>query len=103
MVGLVCLDIVNHCDRYVSLSLSLSLSLASPFSLSLSPVSPSLHPRRDIKALLSPRYPSEDEDIRAKDQRWVTGGNASNSSKVLSLLGRRCEYVGTLGKGMETE
>ena len=49
------------------------------------------------------RYPLEDEDIRARDQRWSTGGNASNSSKVLSLLGRKCEFLGTLGKGTETE
>ena len=49
------------------------------------------------------RYPLEDEDLRARDQHWTTGGNASNSSKVLSLLGRKCEFLGTLGRGMETE
>lgn len=63
MVGIVCLDIINHCDR----------------------------------------YPMEDEDIRASNQTWNSGGNASNSSKVLSLVDRRCEFLGTLGGGMETK
>ena len=63
MVGLVCLDIINQCDR----------------------------------------YPREDEDVRARNQTWTSGGNASNSSKVLSLIGRQCEFLGTLGGGIETE
>ena len=48
-------------------------------------------------------YPAEDEDVRAKEQRWTSGGNAANSCIVLSLIGRRCEFMGTLGHGMETE
>ncbi|KAJ8893174.1 hypothetical protein PR048_005757 [Dryococelus australis] len=42
-------------------------------------------------------YPIE-EDIkeRAIDHRWQRGGNASNSSTVLSLLGAKCEYFGTI-------
>lgn len=62
-VGIVCLDIVNHCDR----------------------------------------FPKEDEDMRAKDQKWRKGGNAANSATVLSLLDRKVEFFGTLGSGMETE
>ena len=52
---------------------------------------------------LCDHYPAEDEDLRAKDQQWRSGGNAGNSSIVLSLLGRQCEFMGTLGHGMETE
>ena len=48
-------------------------------------------------------YPSEDEDIEATDQQWRSGGNASNTSIVLSLLRRRSEFMGTIGTGMETE
>ena len=48
-------------------------------------------------------YPSEDEDMQATDQQWRSGGNASNSSIVLSLLGRSIEFMGTIGSGMETE
>eukprot|EP00731_Ephydatia_muelleri_P029331 Em0020g975a len=63
MVGLICLDIINFCDR----------------------------------------YPKEDEDIRAIDQKWSQGGNATNTSLVLTLLGRECELLATVGAGMETE
>lgn len=62
-VGLICLDIINFCDR----------------------------------------YPQEDEDIRATDQKWNQGGNATNTSLVLTLLGRQCELVATVGGGMETD
>ena len=63
-VGLVCLDIVNYCER----------------------------------------YPQEDEDIRATDQKWRKGGNAANTLSVLRLLGReKCDLLSTLGAGMETE
>ena len=63
-VGLVCLDIVNYCER----------------------------------------YPQEDEDIRATDQKWRKGGNAANTLSVLRLLDReKCDLLSTLGAGMETE
>ena len=62
-VGLVCLDIVNYCER----------------------------------------YPLEDEDIRAKDQKWCKGGNAANTASVLRLLEREVEFISTVGTGMETE
>ena len=52
---------------------------------------------------LCDHYPSEDEDMQATDQQWRSGGNASNSSIVLSLLGRSIEFMGTIGSGMETE
>ena len=48
-------------------------------------------------------YPQEDSDVRAQDQKWCSGGNALNTCKVLSLIGRHCELVTTLGEGMETE
>ena len=48
-------------------------------------------------------YPKEDEDVRAKEQQWRSGGNAGNSSIVLSVIGHRSEFLGTLGRGMETE
>ncbi len=48
-------------------------------------------------------YPSEDSDMRATDQRWSSGGNALNTCKVLSLIGRHSELMCTLGEGMETE
>ena len=48
-------------------------------------------------------YPEEDGDMRASDQQWRAGGNAANSSVVLSLLGRPTEFMGTLGRGVETE
>ena len=46
-------------------------------------------------------YPEEDEDIRAKHQTVQSGGNCTNTAKVLALLGRQCEFLGTLGTGME--
>lgn len=48
-------------------------------------------------------YPKEDEDIRASHQTRQSGGNASNTAKVLSLLGRKCELLSTIGVGMEAE
>lgn len=49
------------------------------------------------------RYPHEDEDMRAKQQTQQSGGNCTNTAKVLALIGRQCEFLGTLGTGMETE
>ncbi len=49
------------------------------------------------------RYPDEDEDIRAKHQIWQSGGNCTNTAKVLALIGRQCEFLGSLGSGIETE
>lgn len=48
-------------------------------------------------------YPEEDGDMRARDQQWRAGGNAANSSVVLSQLGQQTEFLGTLGHGVETE
>ena len=49
-------------------------------------------------------YPTEDEDIRAIKQKWSKGGNGANTSCVLRMLrGENCEFLGTLGSGMETE
>lgn len=48
-------------------------------------------------------YPKEDEDIRALKQTRQSGGNASNTAKVLSLLGRSCDILCTVGGGAEAE
>ena len=49
------------------------------------------------------RYPREDEDIRAKDQKWRKGGNAANTCHVLRMLNRECELLTTVGCGIDTE
>lgn len=49
------------------------------------------------------RYPQEDEDVRAKNQSRQSGGNCTNTAKVLSLIGQQCEFLGSLGSGVETE
>lgn len=45
------------------------------------------------------KYPEEDTDRRCLSQRWQRGGNASNSCTVLSLLGARCAFMGSLAHG----
>ncbi|XP_039604364.1 ketohexokinase isoform X3 [Polypterus senegalus] len=45
------------------------------------------------------KYPEEDTDTRCLSQRWQRGGNASNSCTVLSLLGARCAFMGSLAAG----
>ncbi|XP_038175580.1 ketohexokinase isoform X4 [Arvicola amphibius] len=45
------------------------------------------------------KYPEEDTDRRCLTQRWQRGGNASNSCTVLSLLGARCAFMGSLAPG----
>jgi ketohexokinase len=42
-------------------------------------------------------YPAEDDEVRALAQRRMRGGNVTNSLSVLSQLGHRCRWVGTLG------
>ncbi|XP_078258945.1 ketohexokinase isoform X5 [Rhinoraja longicauda] len=44
-------------------------------------------------------YPVEDTDTRCISQRWQRGGNASNSSTVLALLGASCGFMGSLAPG----
>lgn len=41
-------------------------------------------------------YPAEDAEVRALEQRIVRGGNVANTLAVLSQLGRRCAWAGTL-------
>ena len=48
-------------------------------------------------------YPKEDENLRAFCQMKQSGGNATNTSKVLSLLGRNCDLLSTVTVGTETE
>jgi len=42
-------------------------------------------------------YPPEDSKLRATAQRICRGGNATNTLVVLSQLGHRCTWGGTLG------
>ncbi|MBK1647317.1 PfkB family carbohydrate kinase [Rhabdochromatium marinum] len=41
-----------------------------------------------------PRYPREDEELRATGQRIARGGNVTNTLAVLSQLGRHCDWAG---------
>ncbi|SCZ49862.1 PfkB family carbohydrate kinase [Thiohalomonas denitrificans] len=41
-------------------------------------------------------YPAEDDEVRAEAQRVYRGGNTANSLVVLSQLGHRCRWAGTL-------
>lgn len=52
-----------------------------------------------------PRYPGEDEDIRAVDQEYRRGGNSANTSCVLTQLpGVKCSLMATLpSSGWETD
>lgn len=45
------------------------------------------------------QFPIEDSDTRVVSQRWQRGGNASNSCTVLSLLGTKTSFMGTLSPG----
>lgn len=48
------------------------------------------------------RYPMEDDEIRARGLRVCRGGNAANTSVVLSQLGHRCSFVGVLAESPES-
>ncbi|XP_012643675.1 ketohexokinase isoform X1 [Microcebus murinus] len=52
----------------------------------------------DVISLVD-KYPKEDMEIRCISQKWQRGGNASNSCTVLSLLGARCAFMGSLAPG----
>ncbi|CAH1775311.1 unnamed protein product [Owenia fusiformis] len=54
----------------------------------------------DIKSTVE-YYPREDTGQRVIDQRWHRGGNASNTSTVLSLLGHKSAFVGTVARSHE--
>lgn len=41
-------------------------------------------------------YPAEDTEVRAIEQRVGRGGNATNTLVVLSQLGHRCAWAGTI-------
>lgn len=45
------------------------------------------------------QFPLEDSDSRCVSQRWQRGGNASNSCTVLSLLGTKTSFMGSLSPG----
>ncbi|HKJ75878.1 MAG TPA: PfkB family carbohydrate kinase [Gammaproteobacteria bacterium] len=47
------------------------------------------------------RYPPEDAEVRALDQRRVRGGNAANTAVVLAQLGHACAWGGTLADDPE--
>ncbi len=42
------------------------------------------------------QYPAEDDEVRAINQSMLRGGNASNTLVVLSQLGHRCSWAGTI-------
>ncbi len=41
-------------------------------------------------------YPTEDDEVRARNQRVARGGNCANTLAVLSELGHACQWIGTL-------
>jgi ketohexokinase len=41
-------------------------------------------------------YPNEDDEMRALSQRIARGGNAANTLVVLSQLGHRCDWAGSI-------
>ncbi|KAK7921808.1 hypothetical protein WMY93_008710 [Mugilogobius chulae] len=45
------------------------------------------------------QFPLEDTDTRCVSQRWQRGGNASNSCSVLSLLGAKPAFMGSISPG----
>ena len=47
------------------------------------------------------RYPAEDDEVRALDQRRVRGGNCANTLAVLAQLGHDCAWGGTLADDPE--
>ncbi|CAL9706575.1 unnamed protein product [Knipowitschia caucasica] len=49
------------------------------------------------------QYPTEDSDTRCVSQRWQRGGNASNSCSVLSLLGTKTSFMGSISRGPVSE
>ncbi len=48
-------------------------------------------------------YPQEDHEVRALSQQRCRGGNATNSLVVLSQLGHRCAWAGTLATEPDAE
>lgn len=56
----------------------------------------------DIISIVS-EYPEEDSDQRVLDYYWQRGGNAANTSCVLSLIGARSEFLGTFADDREAE
>jgi ketohexokinase len=46
--------------------------------------------------------PGADEEMRARSLRTCRGGNAANTAVVLSRLGHRAEFLGTLAQAAET-
>ena len=48
-------------------------------------------------------YPHEDDEVRAVEQRISRGGNATNSLVVLSQLGHKCQWIGTITDDTDSE
>jgi ketohexokinase len=48
-------------------------------------------------------YPQEDDEVRALSQTVRRGGNVTNTLTVLSQLGHRCEWAGTLADDPSSE
>ncbi|HHH37997.1 MAG TPA: hypothetical protein ENK50_00255 [Sedimenticola sp.] len=49
------------------------------------------------------RYPDEDSEVRALDQRTAPGGNAVNTLLRLSRLGHRCSWAGAVADDRESD
>ncbi|XP_052823655.1 ketohexokinase [Octopus bimaculoides] len=50
---------------------------------------------------ICPKYPDEDTDTLVLHQEWRRGGNASNNSTVLSLLGQPSAFFGSMASSYE--
>ena len=48
-------------------------------------------------------YPREDAEVRTVGQRLMRGGNVTNTLVVLSQLGHRCAWAGTLADDMASD
>ncbi|TCV80212.1 PfkB family carbohydrate kinase [Sulfurirhabdus autotrophica] len=48
------------------------------------------------------RYPSGDEEVRAKNLRVARGGNVANTLVMLSQLGHACSWGGVLAEGLDS-
>ena len=78
VIGMICYDVVNTCDRYP-------------------------HEDEEMRLCFPHNIVYYTDTNRCLSQREQQGGNAANSSYVLGLLNARCEFFGNVGKGFRTE
>jgi len=53
--------------------------------------------------MLLPRYPEEDDELRALQSNRLPGGNACNSARVLAKLGHRVELMSNLAQDADSD